>query len=203
MNIKTLLCSAILVAGLFFTGASNAQAQGPGGPGDRFNPDAYFNMMDLNGDGSITKEEFTQARENRQRGGEREANQNRRGPGNWTARLKADLGATDEEWTALEPMIQKVGDLRRQMMAGRFGFGGRRGGGNVPPDDQEVMTEVTALRQAVDAPSTNTQVLKTKVEALKTAREKKQAELKETQNALREVVTLRQEAILMLSGILD
>src|SRR5689334_4386628 len=46
-------------------------------------------------------------------------------------RLKEELEAKDDEWTALQPLIQKVMDAQRAVFADRIGgaFRGGRGGG--------------------------------------------------------------------------
>src|ERR1035437_1666164 len=44
--------------------------------------------------------------------------------------IKDALGATDEEWKALQPKVEKVQTVQMQNMMGRFGGGrGGRGGG--------------------------------------------------------------------------
>src|SRR5437867_5400501 len=44
--------------------------------------------------------------------------------------LKEQLGATDDEWKAIQPKVEKVMNAQREMRGGGgFGFGGPGGGG--------------------------------------------------------------------------
>ncbi|MEY4386835.1 MAG: hypothetical protein RLY20_2118, partial [Verrucomicrobiota bacterium] len=60
-------------------------------------------------------------------------------------RIKEAFGSTDDEWKAIEPLVTKVNELRRdQMMRGfRGAFGGRGGQGG--PGGAQASTEETAL----------------------------------------------------------
>ncbi len=44
-------------------------------------------------------------------------------------RLKTSLKATDDEWSVIQPLLEKVQDKQREAMVGRFGGGGPGGGG--------------------------------------------------------------------------
>ena len=85
--------------------------------------------------------------------------------------------------------------------AGAGGAGGTgraaRGGAAAQP------AELTALRTAVDNASTSTDELKAKMAALRDARTKANTTLQTARDSLRKAVTTRQEAQLVLSGILD
>src|SRR5664279_6647823 len=56
-------------------------------------------------------------------------------------RYKEVLEVTDDaEWKAMQPLVQKVMDARRDSFGGMgrgFGRGGPRGGGNTQPADQQ------------------------------------------------------------------
>jgi Spy/CpxP family protein refolding chaperone len=43
-------------------------------------------------------------------------------------RLKTSLKATDDEWSVIQPLLEKVQDKQREVMAGRFGGAGGPGG---------------------------------------------------------------------------
>jgi hypothetical protein len=120
----------------------------------------------------------------------------------------------DDEWQAIEPLIQKVMDARMQV-----GFGGgrmmfRRGGpppggaqdGNPPPRRPRFgpppMPEAEALQQALDSKASNDD-LKVKLEAYRQARKTKEAAVTEAQDNLRKVLTVRQEATAVLMGLLQ
>ena len=129
------------------------------------------------------------------------------------------LGATDKEWAVLKPRIRKVQDLRAggfrgmgRLFFGRRGRGGRggRGGGFGPPplgDDapaslRKMVDATDKLGDLVenDAPSDQ---LKQALQTLREARKENQQTLAKAQQELREVVTLKQEAILVMMGMLD
>ena len=125
----------------------------------------------------------------------------------------------DAEWTALQPLVQKVTDARRDSMAGmgRGMFGGRnRGGGNnggnnAQPADQQgrgrggmfgaPSPEADALQKAIDAKASKSEI-KAALDKYVASRKTKQAELEKAQSDLRKVLTSRQEAIATLNGLL-
>jgi len=125
-------------------------------------------------------------------------------------RMKQSLGATDDEWKALQPRIEKVQTLSRQTRGGGMGFmmmGGRRGGpGNRPQSDRpqsEVEKKSEALQKVLDNKEAKVEEIKTALTALREARAKATAELEAARKALREILTVPQEAKLVLAGVLD
>jgi hypothetical protein len=144
-------------------------------------------------------------------------------------RMKDQLGASDDEWKVLGPRLTKVMNLRRQTSgAGGMGrmFMGRRGGqgdqGDRPGRPQGGQEgarrgargpfgqEPTAVDKAAEALQTTLQnadatadEIKAKLTALRGAREKAKQELATAQQQLRQVLTLRQEAQLVMMGMLD
>ena len=120
----------------------------------------------------------------------------------------------DTEWKALEPLIQKVMDARRDTMSGlgrgMFGRGGRPGGDNGGdngggnrrgPFGGTPSPEADALDKAIEAKATNAE-LKAAVAKVQEARKAKQADLEKAQADLRKVLSTRQEAIATSSGLL-
>ena len=81
---------------------------------------------------------------------------------------------------------------------GAGGAEGRRGG---PPTVGS--TEATELRTALESEDTPVSEIKAKLKALRDARKKSEDALKKAREELREVLTTRQEARLVLFGILD
>jgi hypothetical protein len=119
-------------------------------------------------------------------------------------RYKEDLGFTnDTEWSAVEPLVTKVMDARRdQMMAMFAGFrrggqdnGGGNGGGPTDPDRD-------ALKQAVDSGAPAAQI-KTLLEKFRAAQKAKQAKLEQAQADLKNVLSQKQEAAAVLAGLLN
>ncbi|MDI6450691.1 hypothetical protein [Anaerobaca lacustris] len=140
-------------------------------------------------------------------------------------RMQEQLGATAEEWTVIGPRLTKVMNLSRQTGAGAGGMrmgmmapgAGRRGGpegdqagpggrGARGPFAQGEPTAVDTASEALQTTLENTAAtpdeIRTKLTTLRTAREKATQELATAQQELKQVLTLRQEAQLVLMGLL-
>ena len=123
-------------------------------------------------------------------------------------RMREALGATEEEWALLGPRVQKVQDLSGQLNMGGMRMGTRGGPGGRPvrrgaEPQSELQKAVDALRETLaDANSTADQI-RTGLTAMREAREKVKEQLDVAQKELREVITMRQEAQLVLMGLLD
>lgn len=143
-------------------------------------------------------------------GGDREAFRQR-----MNERLKTSLKVTDDEWSIIQPLLENVQKKQREVMmnrmAGMFGHGNRGGGGadtaNKPnrPDRPERPTapEIEALKTALETDGTPTDDIKSKLETVRAARKKAEADLNAACDELRKVLTLRQEAVLVMMGILQ
>jgi hypothetical protein len=145
---------------------------------------------------------------------------------NW----KQQLGATDEEWKVIEPRLTKVMELNRDAMSGgrggMFGFGRMRGGpggdqgnragdqgnraGNRQRFPGQENREPTAVEKAAETLSTTLEnqtasadTIKQQLTALRAAREKAKSDLAAAQQDLRQILTLRQEATLVVNGMLN
>jgi hypothetical protein len=134
-------------------------------------------------------------------------------------RYKEQLGSNDEEWKVLQPKLEKVLNAQRDSRSsggftGRGGPGGRgnRGGGNnnnnnaqaqADPNQSAVSRAATELRTAVEDKGSTAETLASKVTALREAKEKAKADVTAAQKELRELLTARQEAVLVSSGVLD
>lgn len=110
-------------------------------------------------------------------------------------RYKEDLDSTDEEWKVIEPLLKKTLEARMQSQMGGF-F--RRGGPSATPDP-----EVEALSKALESKDTPSDEIKTKLSAYRDARKKKEETLQKAREELRKVLTVRQEAQMVLTGVLD
>ena len=125
-------------------------------------------------------------------------------------RYKEDLGFTnDTDWSAVQPLVQKVVDARRDAMSGNFGgFRNRRGGNNdnggggnnrfqPPPNpDRE------ALQQAIDSNAPASQVAAA-LSKYRASQKSKQSKLEQAQSDLAKVLTPKQEAQAVLAGLLN
>jgi hypothetical protein len=131
-------------------------------------------------------------------------------------RYKDTLEVTDDaEWKAMQPLVQKVMDLRRESMSGMgrgmFGGGRNRGGDNGQSGDQGKQRrggffgtpspEAEALQKAIDSKASKAE-MKAALEKYVASRKTNQAALEQAQADLRKVLTTRQEAIATLNGLL-
>jgi hypothetical protein len=117
----------------------------------------------------------------------------------------------DTEWKAIEPLIKNLADARMAvgggMGRGGPGRGGGRGGdGNAtpPPQTANPARENPAaqqLQKAVDSKASSAEI-KAALNKYLEYRKSKQADLEKAQAALRAVLTSRQEALAVLSGLL-
>ncbi len=141
--------------------------------------------------------------------------------------LKEQMEVKDDtEWKAIQPLVQKVMDAQRAAMADRMrgamrGFGGRGGGpgggggGGGNNADQggnggrqrrggfgaEPSPEADALEKAVEAKASASEMKAALAKYLE-ARKAKEAQLTSAQDDLRKVLTVRQEAIATVNGLL-
>jgi len=116
--------------------------------------------------------------------------------------------------------LEKVMDSQRDARAGGRGgfgggFGGRRGGqggagggatAGATPSTQPVSAVAKAqadLKAAIDNKDTPPAELASKLATLRDAKEKAKSDLVTTQKSLKELLTQRQEAILVNMGMLD
>lgn len=120
----------------------------------------------------------------------------------------------DAEWNVIQPLIQKVMDARMATMTGRgFGGFGRGGGPGGGPGDRggddrgrgpfggQPNPEVEALQKAVDGKASNAE-LKAALSRYQESRKAKEEDLQKAQAELRKVLSVRQEAIATLRGLL-
>jgi len=127
-------------------------------------------------------------------------------------RMREGLGATEEEWEVLSPLVEQVQTLSRQLRAGAMAAGGRWGGPRPDSDDEDeadappltdIEAAAQALRELADSDTATDEELEEAMEALRTAKAAVETELTAAQDALRDEVTVRQEAQLVLMGLLD
>lgn len=126
----------------------------------------------------------------------------------WKLRLKEQLGAGDEEWKVLEPLILKVVQARREARvdAARGIGGGRsfRGGPPVSRGDgpSEVDEAEAALREVATDPDARGSDVARPLAEYRRARDAARQRLDAAEAELREVLTHRQEGVLIIAGIL-
>lgn len=162
-----------------------------------------------------------------QGGGGRRGNRGNFDPAQMRQRMmdnfRENLGVkSDDEWAVIEPRIQKVMDTQRETrsgmgMRGMFGFGGRRGG---PPGGADAQNAdqgqnqrrrnfgpqpspaAQALEQAITS-NASSETIKAKLDAYRAERKQNEAKLEEARTDLKKVLSLKQEAQMVMAGLLE
>jgi hypothetical protein len=136
------------------------------------------------------------------------------------ARVKEQLGSTDEEWKILQPKVEKLLTAQSDARTGRGGAqGGRQRGqrgqggqGAQAAQPQPAATNVeqsavakaaAELRATVEDKSASSEDIGKKLTALHEAKEKAKADRATAEKELKELLTARQEAILVSSGLIS
>ncbi|MCK5804033.1 MAG: hypothetical protein KAI66_14450 [Lentisphaeria bacterium] len=113
-------------------------------------------------------------------------------------RIKGRLEVNDEEWQAIEPMMKDVFAKRSAQGMGRRGMRRR------PGRDQENQepAEGAALKKVLDDEKSTPEAIQAALTAYRAIQAKQELELKDAQKKLLAVLTARQEAKLVMMGIL-
>ena len=120
--------------------------------------------------------------------------------------IKEQMAVSDDEWNALKPKIEKVLDAQRDARPmGRMGGPGGPGGGGAAANqpDSKVAQAQRDLRTALESKDTPAAEITKKLAAYREARDKARAELEAAQKALKAQVKPRQEAVLVVNGVLE
>jgi len=108
--------------------------------------------------------------------------------------LKEQLGVSDAEWTVIRPRVEAVYNLVHPQPA--FGPGNAQARTPVEQKSRE-------LREVLGDKDAKGEEIKAKLTALRAAKEQTRQELVKAREGLRQIMTLRQEAVLVLNGLLD
>ena len=121
-------------------------------------------------------------------------------------RVQDQLGITnDTDWSAIQPLVQKVMDAQRAArgnMGRMFGRGGPGGPGGPGSSAQQSDPAADALQQAIDSGAPTDQI-KSLLAKYQASQKNKQVALLAAQNDLRKVLTVQQEAQATLMGLLN
>lgn len=114
--------------------------------------------------------------------------------------------ADDAEWKLISDRITAVTELRRNTLAGGGGFGGMRGGpgGAVAGGGRGgrgASPEQDALRQAITDKLPEAEI-KSRLERLREVRKANEEKLTKAQEELRAILSVRQEAVAVMAGLL-
>lgn len=126
-------------------------------------------------------------------------------------RMKEQLKVQDDEWRVIEPKLTKVMTAQREARAGMMGgFGGRGGrgpGGGGGGQDQAPTTKIGIaqkdLRTALESDASSPEDIDKKLTAYRAAKAEVQTTLDAARKDLKEVLTAKQEAQLVLMGMLE
>ena len=127
-------------------------------------------------------------------------------------RMKEAFGATDEEWKALQPLVEKVQTLSRQvrgggMMMGRGGRGPRGADqpaeGAAAPQLPDVEKKMADLQKVLQNKESKPEEIKKALADYREARGKARVDLEKAQKELKAVLTLKQEAQAVTMGMLE
>jgi len=124
-------------------------------------------------------------------------------------RMQEQMGTTDAEWKIIEPRLSKVMELSqsaggRGMMMFRGMRGGRRGSDREETQAEGPVEKATQdLQTTLENETASAEEIKSKLQALRSAREKTRQELAKAQQDLREVLSVKQEAQLVMMGMLE
>jgi hypothetical protein len=121
------------------------------------------------------------------------------------AALRDQFGVTDDsEWKIISDKITAVSDLRRSVGGGGGGFGGLRGGGGGNRGGRGgavANPEQDALRQAITDKLPDAEI-KSRLARLREVRKANEEKLTKAQEDLRGVLSVRQEAVAVMAGLL-
>ncbi|GIW76864.1 MAG: hypothetical protein KatS3mg104_1927 [Phycisphaerae bacterium] len=166
-------------------------------------------------DGGRPDRERQRGEDRRPEGERPDRERGNRDPGQWQQRmmerLKEELNAPDDEWGVIQPKLEKVMVAQREARAGTIFGGGRRGPGGPgggpgpdrPRDDSPVAMAARELRTVLENPNASGEEIDRKLNAYRDARTKANEKLEDARKELREVLTARQEAALVMAGILE
>lgn len=135
-------------------------------------------------------------------------------------RMQEQLGITAEEWVAIGPRVEKVQGLQQDLqratggrgrggMMGAMGGGGRAGRGNrgataaAEGEQSEIQQKLQALMTTLQSDSPSSDTITKQLTELRQAKEKVKQELVKAQAALKEVLSVRQEANAVVNGLLE
>jgi hypothetical protein len=110
--------------------------------------------------------------------------------------IRQSLNVTnDDEWSVIQPLVQKVMDLRREADMGMTGPGGPGGFGPQASAEQQALQKVINDKAPVEQ-------IKDALAKYRAACKDRQARLEAAQASLKSVLTAKQEAQAVLLGLL-
>ena len=139
----------------------------------------------------------------------------RRGRSRWTPeqirqrsmeRIKEALAPSEDEWKVLEPKLNKVLTLAREAGVSSMRRTRRRRGSDTDPaagEQSDVAKATQGLVKILENKEAKPEEIKAKLKALRDARKKAMEALAKARKPVGETAKLRQEAQLVLMGVID
>lgn len=118
-------------------------------------------------------------------------------------RTKEILGMGDQEWQALQPKIEELMTLSREASSRGGGRRGRRRETNADTPQSPIAAASEKLSKTLENEKATGNEIKAALTALREAREAAKEKLAKARADLRQFLTQRQEAQLVMMGILD
>jgi len=118
------------------------------------------------------------------------------------------MGVSDDEWKVIAPKIDHLMTAQSESRSsgGGFGFlfGGSRGGGRTDREPRnDVERASNDLQRALDDKGSAPEDIARKLAAYREARDRARANFLAAQKEIKDLLTQRQEAILVVSGMLE
>lgn len=113
--------------------------------------------------------------------------------------VKDALGANDDEWKVLKPKLEKVDELTAQSGGGNPVFYRKVDRSNLP----DVIKKRKALSELLANKDATTEQIARAMKEYREARAKAKEELAKAQKELKELLTINQEAQLVLKGMIE
>lgn len=126
-------------------------------------------------------------------------------------RIRETMGVTDDgEWKEIQARLQKVMDAQQAVMSLRMRGGGRGGPGGGGPGGGggnrggmgQPSPEAEALRTAIDNNAPAEQI-KAALQKFRDARKVKEAALEKAQADLKQILSVKQEAVAVSQGLIE
>ena len=117
-------------------------------------------------------------------------------------RYRENLGISVAEWKVVQPKVQAVMDNRISGTSGMMSFFGGRGSRG-RGDSSTEKTPTSELRDLLEKDAPSKEEIKAKLAAYRADRKAREAKLNKAQEDLRQLLTLKQEAQAVLSGLLN
>jgi len=119
--------------------------------------------------------------------------------------MQKQLKVSDDEWRVMRPLVEGVFTKSREVRdvgirSMMYGGGTRQRSGST---QTETPREVQALKDILERDTAGANDIKPRLDAFREYKAKKEAELKDAREKLRVVLTAKQEAQLVLAGLLD